>query len=281
MLRGRSESAHIVLRKPPGFHTTAREPKRAHFRVPAFKNTTKNSTRRHPERQKKNVMGGRLVKSAKFWAVRGGEGPVEGGPGESKPTTTTTTTNKPPEMGGGQTQNKCGPAGERGGARRVGSQRVGPMGSGPFSPGLGFVCVCVGFGFRSECMFLGLWGLDFLCSQNRAKTLKLAKIGMAKVGQHIKALKLAKVGQAHNWPKSVKELAKVCLAKVGHDLNISFVSQNRNKFGVLTTFHPQCERSDTVLTYFLSASHLVTPLSGNNSTDKFQICTHCLGVSTD
>ena len=29
---------------------------------------------------------------------------------------------------------------------------------------------------------------------------------------------LAEVGQAHNWPKSVKELAKVGLAKVGHDL---------------------------------------------------------------
>ena len=25
---------------PPGFHTTAREPKHAHFRVPAFQNTT-------------------------------------------------------------------------------------------------------------------------------------------------------------------------------------------------------------------------------------------------
>ena len=27
--------------KPPGLHTTAREPKRAHFRIPAFENTTK------------------------------------------------------------------------------------------------------------------------------------------------------------------------------------------------------------------------------------------------
>ena len=45
---------------------------------------------------------------------------------------------------------------------------------------------------------------------------------LSKVGQHIKTLKLAEVGQAHNWPKSVKELAKVGLAnvglaKVGHD----------------------------------------------------------------
>ena len=54
------------------------------------------------------------------------------------------------------------------------------------------------------------------------KTLKLAKVGLAKVGQHIETLKLAKVGlgkvrQAHNWPKSVKALAQVGLAKVGHD----------------------------------------------------------------
>ena len=34
---------------PPGFHTTAREPKRAHFRVPAFKNTTKIQ-RKDPKR---------------------------------------------------------------------------------------------------------------------------------------------------------------------------------------------------------------------------------------
>ena len=52
------------------------------------------------------------------------------------------------------------------------------------------------------------------------KTLKLAKVGLAKVGQHSKTLRLAKVGlakvgQDHDWPKSVKKLAKVGLAKVG------------------------------------------------------------------
>ena len=47
----------------------------------------------------------------------------------------------------------------------------------------------------------GLLGFKNL-GQN-TETLKLAKVG------------LAKVGQAHNWPKSVKELAKVGLAKVG------------------------------------------------------------------
>ena len=37
---------------PPGLHTTAREPKRAHFRVPAFKNTTKFQ-RKDPQERKK------------------------------------------------------------------------------------------------------------------------------------------------------------------------------------------------------------------------------------
>ena len=56
---------------PPGFHTTAREPKRAHLRVPVFKNTTKiqrkGSTR---EGEKNKNCGGRGKKRAKFWAVR-------------------------------------------------------------------------------------------------------------------------------------------------------------------------------------------------------------------
>ena len=65
----------------------------------------------------------------------------------------------------------------------------------------------MGFGV---CKSLGLWGLGFLVSENLTNTLKLK---LAKVG-------LAKVGQAHSWPKSVKELAKVGLAKVGHDLVI-------------------------------------------------------------
>ena len=57
----------------------------------------------------------------------------------------------------------------------------------------------------------GLLGLGFLVFRKfgqNTETLKLAKVG------------LAKVGQAHNWPKSVKELAG--LAKVGHDHSISF-----------------------------------------------------------
>ena len=38
---------------PPGFHTTAREPKCAHLRVPVFKNTTKIQRKGHPKRGKK------------------------------------------------------------------------------------------------------------------------------------------------------------------------------------------------------------------------------------
>ena len=40
--------------KPPGFHTTAREPKRAHLRVLAFKNTTKNQ-REDTQRDRKRT----------------------------------------------------------------------------------------------------------------------------------------------------------------------------------------------------------------------------------
>ena len=41
--------------KPPGFHTTTRGPKRAHFSFPGFKNTTKFHEKT-PERREKNEM---------------------------------------------------------------------------------------------------------------------------------------------------------------------------------------------------------------------------------
>ena len=47
------------------------EPKRVHFRPPALRKHHQNSTRRHPERDKKSKHGaGRGKKRAKFWAVR-------------------------------------------------------------------------------------------------------------------------------------------------------------------------------------------------------------------
>ena len=55
-----------------GFHTTTREPKRAHLRVPVFKNTTKIQRKgptREGERNEKTVAG-EGKKRAKFWAVR-------------------------------------------------------------------------------------------------------------------------------------------------------------------------------------------------------------------
>ena len=45
--------------KPPGFHTTAREPKRAHFRVPSFKNTTKIQREDTQRERKRTKMGER------------------------------------------------------------------------------------------------------------------------------------------------------------------------------------------------------------------------------
>ena len=67
---------------PPGFHTTAREPKRAHLRAPALQKPHQNSTKGPPrERRKNENCGGEGKKSAKFWAVRR-RGPRRGGPGK-------------------------------------------------------------------------------------------------------------------------------------------------------------------------------------------------------
>ena len=57
---------------PPGFHTTAREPKRAHFRVQAYKNTTKL----HKRGKMMKIVASDGKKSAKFWAVRRRRGPL-------------------------------------------------------------------------------------------------------------------------------------------------------------------------------------------------------------
>ena len=63
--------------KPPGLHTTTREPKRA-LEGPGLQKHNQNSTRRPPEREEKNEFcGGRGKKRAKFWAVRRRGGPVE------------------------------------------------------------------------------------------------------------------------------------------------------------------------------------------------------------
>ena len=51
-----------ILQKPPGFHTTAREPKRAHLRVPALQTPPefheKTSQRRERKRAKMEVVEG-------------------------------------------------------------------------------------------------------------------------------------------------------------------------------------------------------------------------------
>ena len=53
---------------PPGFHTTAPEPNRAHFRVPALQNTTK--TPRDPSKKgKRERQLWQKKEKANFWAV--------------------------------------------------------------------------------------------------------------------------------------------------------------------------------------------------------------------
>ena len=69
--------------KPPGLHTSAREPKRAHVRVPVFTKTTKIQ-RRHPERDRKSKNG--AGEGNKKSEILGG--PAQGGPeglGEGSP----------------------------------------------------------------------------------------------------------------------------------------------------------------------------------------------------
>ena len=71
---------------PPGFHTTVREPKRAHLRVPVFKNTTKIQ-REDTQRGKKrtNFAAGEGKKKERNFGRSRGRGPREGGPGKGGP----------------------------------------------------------------------------------------------------------------------------------------------------------------------------------------------------
>ena len=97
--------------------------------------------------------------------------------------------------------------------RRVGAEGWFPEGWPPwFGKGSGLQ----GVGLQG----FGVYGFGFCGSrkfgQNK-ETINLAKVGLAKVGENIKTLKQAKNWPKSVWPKSVKELAKVCLAKVGHD----------------------------------------------------------------
>ena len=79
-----------------GFTPQPENSKRAHFRAPAFKNTTKIQREDPPEREEKNeFFGGRGKKRAKFWAVLG-----KGGPGEppSPPLSPLPPFNPPPPL---------------------------------------------------------------------------------------------------------------------------------------------------------------------------------------
>ena len=70
---------------PPGFHTTAREPKRAHLSAPVSKNTTKIQREdTHRGKKRTNFAAGEGKKRAKFWEVQGKGGPGKGGPGGNK-----------------------------------------------------------------------------------------------------------------------------------------------------------------------------------------------------
>ena len=80
---------------PPGFHTTTREPKRAHLSVPVFKNTTKIQRKRPKERGKRiNTVAGEGKKERNFGRSGGGgsDGGGSGGGALNTHHTHTTTT---------------------------------------------------------------------------------------------------------------------------------------------------------------------------------------------
>ena len=149
------------------------------FQGPDLQRHHQNSTRRHPgrerERKKEREWGREREKQErKFgrfgvgWSGAGwsrGQHQNRQWRVEAKPRISVA-----PKVGGGGAK----------GPRGWGPEGWAPKGRAPFSPGLGFRSV--GFGFRSECRSLGLWGLGFVASENLAKTLKLAKVGLAKVG---------------------------------------------------------------------------------------------------
>ena len=176
------------VQRPPGLHTTAREPKRARMSVPGFRNTTKIQ-RVDTQRDRKRAKWWRERKKKKRNFGRSGEGGSSvrwSGAGWSRDPNQQQPQQPQPQQhqhrqkwSGGQTQNKCGR--KRGGGRRrrakgarmVGSRRVGPKGSGLLSPGLGFGYGRVrGPGLNAS---LWVWGLGFLGSEKfdqNTKTLK-------------------------------------------------------------------------------------------------------------
>ena len=75
----------LSLAGPSGLHTTAREPKRGHFRAPALQKHHQNSTKGPPKREKKErKMWRERKKSAKCWASHP-SGPHPSGPHPSGP----------------------------------------------------------------------------------------------------------------------------------------------------------------------------------------------------
>ena len=71
----------VQLYLPPGFHTTAREPKRAHFRAPALQKPTKIPRKDPQEREERmKIVAGREKKARNCWAPHPSGAPPLGAP---------------------------------------------------------------------------------------------------------------------------------------------------------------------------------------------------------
>ena len=118
--------------KPPGFHTTTREPKRAHLSAPALQTPPKFNEKTPREKKSETVAGKGKHKSEILGGLAEG-GLVEGrssvrwsrDPNQQQPQPATTTPT-PPEV------NECGPKSVGGGSEGV--PKGGPLGVGPLLP---------------------------------------------------------------------------------------------------------------------------------------------------
>ena len=79
-------SRGVLVGRPPEFHTTARELQTCAFKGTGLQKHHQNSTRRHPEREKKSENGsGRGKKKREILGGPAEGGPAEGGPAEGVP----------------------------------------------------------------------------------------------------------------------------------------------------------------------------------------------------
>ena len=198
---------------PPGFHTTAREPKRHILGFRPSKTPPKFNEKTPRETQKERNGGGKGKKKSEILGGPAEGGPAEGGPSEGGPAEGGPAEGGPAEggrrSGGVQTHN------HKTTTTTTNTKRQQTQNDNKHKT---------------------------TTQQHNNTTTTTTTTTTTKIGQNTETLKLAevslaKVGQDHDWPKSVKKLAKVGLAKVG----LAKVGHDRRSCGcVPCLFRTQC-----------------------------------------